>query len=1093
MTFSNSASRATSPTPSLLPFRLSSQPDTHQSPTRKGRDSRSSDFFSAASGRIRRASTQSKPKDKGKDILRGDGFSETSSNFGIIDRDPFASHQNAHTTFFSYDRARPATSDGHSSTMPRKSKGNSLFVAASDALGIKFGKRRSIRQPPPLQMPMILPDVIEISAARKNEELEERNRLREQAAQAIGLGPFMVQPDAHSRDDSLTEEDEEGDCDRQPNPYLGFRRLGDVRNSESAPNIASKSPHDSSISVIGTSPPNIGRYRSGSMQAHSRTNSATLTPIPSFPCALSSLTAFTQSSATLPKYYPPSSLRIFALSKSWKIRFLVLSSPTALMTRSSGPAVSYLHLFKSSQPDEKEMERLEINEDSVVFVAEEEVGGRKHVIKVGGVDVGAMKKDLNHEDNGRTMWLLQITNQAEAQKWITAIKNAVLGQRSLRAGLPSTSLSPGSEPRGDMDVMLSIRAQGLITSPTSMSPTSPRSPQLGTSPPQSLSQDRNYASSVSSHSIRSQSTVPKSTASGPVSTLKGLFSAATRPRSASRAASIESERQQQEREQNEESFASMGSNLLKLRSSTPDIPPHSPTISSTPFGRAMPAPPAAEHLLDRKIVERQPLQWVTNDPPAPIKTRADRAMSLGALSLQPAPRKRWTSMSQSTTPNEQCEFQIANDDRSINEKTETEPTFNPRFSFGSGEASRPRAPSLQSVSTYTSENAFSIERSSSSTKRSSKRWSRQLPHRLTPPAGPPPLAPSNSSVTRLHAHPYAAERPPSRASDDSESSQKSVLSGLPSFSKRASGSSAFSVKSTSTIQSNTSSLHSHRPSSSHRSSMPPPPRPPPTFALPPAPNYDLSPVTDPAPSNSSKSSFRSSMANRSFRLSMGAPKPPPSTVLPPRPDEPQLSKTHRRRSSSGGNARASQLDSIPGSPVPPSVVISPFPPPHGPLPPTPVTSTTFSNDVPVSVSRHTSLKQRLRILSAPSPSNHSPPPLSPAYQTELTLTPVQLISTPITPIAEKITSHQNDLSFLQLQTPITPSLPSPRPLLTPPEPEITYLSPPPRRGSKQISVIETEMVENPPPLTEEKTPDGERRMMSLSRPGSVVSLSVVNV
>jgi hypothetical protein len=64
-----------------------------------------------------------------------------------------------------------------------------------------------------------------------------------------------------------------------------------------------------------------------------------------------------------------------------------------------------------------------------VFVAEQEVGGKKHVIKVGGLDVGALKKELNRGEGGLTMWFLQITDAAEAQKWITVIKNAILCQR----------------------------------------------------------------------------------------------------------------------------------------------------------------------------------------------------------------------------------------------------------------------------------------------------------------------------------------------------------------------------------------------------------------------------------------------------------------------------------------------------------------------------------------------------------------------------------------------------------------------------------------------------------------------------------------
>ncbi|KAF8964185.1 hypothetical protein BDZ97DRAFT_915772 [Flammula alnicola] len=348
-----------------------------------------------------------------------------------------------------------------------------------------------------------------------------------------------------------------------------------------------------------------------------------------------------------PKYYPPSSLRIFALSKNWKNRFLLLSSPATLVTRGQGPAVSYLHLFKSSNPEDKELERLEINEDSVVFVAEEEVGGKSHVIKVAGADVGAMKKDYMHEEGGHTMWLLQIPEQADAQKWITNIKNAILGQRTVRAGLiPALSLG-NNEPRGDMDVMLSIRAQGLITSPTSANFRPMQNPS-----PIPFSQgdtNPNYASSISSHSVRSQTTVAKpASPTGAVSALKGLFANSGRPRSASRATSIESDRHQ-EREANDGSFTSMGSNLLgMLRSSTPDTQSIN-TVQTSPIMRtnlpfAGPVHPI-DRRIDRKIIsDRQPAQWSSPEPiPSTSKDRVNRGFSLGALSLQPPPRKRWTS------------------------------------------------------------------------------------------------------------------------------------------------------------------------------------------------------------------------------------------------------------------------------------------------------------------------------------------------------------------------------------------------------------------------------------------------------------------
>jgi hypothetical protein len=107
----------------------------------------------------------------------------------------------------------------------------------------------------------------------------------------------------------------------------------------------------------------------------------------------------------------------------------MMSSPATLVARGQSPAVSYLHVFKSAGPEAKELERLEINEDSVVFVAEAEAGGKRSVIKVGGTDVGAMRKEYIINEGGYSMWLLHIQDTADAQRWITNIKNAILGQR----------------------------------------------------------------------------------------------------------------------------------------------------------------------------------------------------------------------------------------------------------------------------------------------------------------------------------------------------------------------------------------------------------------------------------------------------------------------------------------------------------------------------------------------------------------------------------------------------------------------------------------------------------------------------------------
>lgn len=731
------------------------------------------------------------------------------------------------------------------------------------------------------------------------------------------------------------------------------------------------------------------------------------------------------------------------------------------------------------------------------------------------------------------MWLLQISEPADAQRWITNIKNAIFGQRTVRAGLIPAHTLGNNEPRGDMDVMLSIRAQGLVTSAPAVPSSTSRS--RDTMSPVSFTQtdsNPNDASSTSSHSGRSHSTVSKPTSpTSAVSALKGLFANSGRPRSASRAASIDSERGQ-DKETGEDSFTSMGSNLLSmLRSNTPDTQ----SIITIPSKRANlplsgPVSPL-DRRIDRKILsERQPSQWANAEPTQLMnKDRPTKTFSIGALSLQPPPRKRWTSTGP-TTASSHHSTGARTDDSSRRtslsmsvasaERSETEPVGSPQlsnFQFGTPEQ-RPRAPSLQSVSTYGSnENGVSLERSSSSTKRSSgtrsaRRWSRQgiLPNRLTPPSIPPPAIPTTQTQGGSGSSTERAASPIS-----SQSSQKSVVSSLPTFSKRASGSSAHSTSSFGTSHSQQASPSTSsninpvpvitRAPASHRTSMPPP-RPAPTSALPPAPtdsNQDVLKPLEPITA-SSKASFRTSVNHRTFRLSMGAPKPPPSTTLPPRPDEAEH-KSHRRSSSGSGSnsvTHSTKLETIPASPIPTNKPINPFPPPAGPLPPPPPSASPPPTQAQPPPKRSTSIKQRLRILSAPALASGNQPQLKLHISRPLTtniVTSQQLstISPPATPIAEKITMFQNDPSFLQMYTPVLPSLPPPQSLLPHPSApqeiaEVTSLSPPPRRGSKQLLETDTDTPQSvlgrAEPLSRLSTVEEPGpRHLSLSRPGSIRS------
>ena len=652
-----------------------------------------------------------------------------------------------------------------------------------------------------------------------------------------------------------------------------------------------------------------------------------------------------------------------------------------------------------------------------------------------------------------------------------------------------------------MDVMLSIRTQAA-TSPMSK----PRSTH--STSPNNASQDRRSTPSISSQSVTSQRTDPKSTGtSGPVSTLKGLFTS-TRSRSGSRAASVDFEKQQ-ERENRDELSANMRSLLSVLRPNTADT-----SSISTSVRTAVPVDPI-DRRIDRKILsERQPVQWVKADQPPVNKDRVNRALSLGtALSLQPPPRKRSirptsefcnpdsTGVGKKTN---RIALQV-NDflprSRSPTDRAETEPPYTTNqlstFHFGIPEQNS-RAPSVRSVSTVNSRE--NVERSSSSTNRSSapRRWSRQgiLPNQLTPPTEPPPAIPDNNATPGPHL--YAAERTSSPT--PSRSSEKSAVSTLPPFSKRASSSSAKTVNSYDAARlhgigtgasSGTNSAVSIR---SNRASMPPP-LPPPTVALPPAPVQEPQDTSTPseAVQPPSKSSFRNSVAQRAFRLPTTAPKPPPSASLPPRPDESEL-KTHRRSLSGSYSTHShfTTLEPIPGSPIKST---SPFPPPAGPLPPTPPIDLLLPSPQLPPVKRPSSIKRRLRMLSAPLPSAGQLHDISnPSLRPSIDVAASVFAAPPVTPIGEKITLLQNDPTFLQMHTPTLPPQ-SPNLSQVSPLPEedvgITSLSPPPRRGSRQLLEMELEgprriAVPDEALLTVGEPP----KHLSLSRPGSMMSINI---
>ncbi|KZT64945.1 hypothetical protein DAEQUDRAFT_814649 [Daedalea quercina L-15889] len=1033
--------------------------------------------------------------------------------------DPFTAHPTGSGSFVTYEPDNSST--GHSSPppasmplamLPKRARG-SLLMAAS---GLSFVRQKSKSKKPPApvaQSPFVFSEVIEISAPHKDDDDEERDRLRDAAAQSIGLDPVL-----------LAEE-----------------------RSLSEPEV----PEDT------------------------RTGSSTPTPappseLPGFPSTRSALEPFVQLTGRMAKHYPAPSLLKLALARQWKYRVLVLTS--------AAQGSACLHVFKTGVPDERELERQYVCVDTVVFVAEEDVGGRRGVIRVG------------RTDSTGTDMALHMADSAQAQEWIAAIKQAVLNQRSVRAGLGLMVHSPGGfEPRGDMDVMLSMRAQGMLSSPTS----STFSPDVPSAP---LTQ-------------RSASAAGTRSPSGAVSALRGLFSSqGNRPRSPSMASTrVDSEDSES---QHDDSFGRAGTSLLgMLRSqSVASERPVSPVNSMGAGGVSASVPttprqadtqlPLPYTHLDRKILQDKDLDLIESKPSsggsdvhallrgrAPLSMATLRATPAPATTpppLQPPPRRRgYTIGGTPIGARSRPETGPANAYTHANGSTAESfglrtanmgmlfapsppaPSSRPGSSGGHAEG-KPRT-SLSSLSSYASYASYaSNERRASSEAGHSnghangnangsinaKRWSRQgtLPHRLTPPEGalPAPPVPTSThgsprSIASLPRHPYAAEASPQSVGSDSpqsfvfmrdssrrdtsplssSSSPQSFVLNLREFSRRASSSSARSTSSVSTSHSrattsNGGSLlgHGHRPRSSHRASMPPPQRPAPLTALPPtpsaAPSESDSPPKSPSSAPSHKTTFRESLVLR--RLSMSPPSmPPPSSSLPPRPDE---SAYRHRRSLSNG----SPLTPIPASPgvsTPASGSALPFPPPNGPLPSTPEAHTTPTSaqtsiptptqdsSKPPPLSRVANFRQRIRGFSAPSqaPLLNLPPP-SPTPST------VNPYSVPSTPIGEPIAPPdlQNDPSFVSSASIPPPSQPPPVSAFTSHpfavddhEHGVTSLSPPPRRGSRRVSRFPEEESDDsserdkPRPSTADAAGDAGRRQGSLSLSPRTSAVSLINL
>ena len=712
----------------------------------------------------------------------------------------------------------------------------------------------------------------------------------------------------------------------------------------------------------------------------------------------------------------------------------------------------------------------------------------------------------------------------------------ILSRRSVRAGLgiPSNSSSV-PEPRGDLDVMLSMRMQGMLHSPVKSS----FNLADDTGKPEQNGSTEETAATPRPPSLRSRPSSPRS--QNGVLSLKSLFSVSgsgsTRPRSPSLARTTSPD------VASGESFSSAASSLLGMRT-VADSPLIKPYSMLPPTGPAL--DPAAQ--IQRKIIDPQPnLDWapLENPPKSSTLSMPPPPRPMSPSLNPPPPRKRAYTTNEprqaSTSPDPgQLVYNHGNTSTAGSFGVPVPETTRPSLERAWSDRGKPRTNSVSSNST-TTENG------------SARRWSRQSSNLLRPT--PPPEDSPTPVSTVPHPPPWQNnslpshdnERSPSRTSSRSQKTLPSIISSLHvAASKRTStSSSVYSIATTSSNPQHAGAFSKARAlASSHRLSMPPP-RPAPSTALPPTPTGSDTEgaCTATASPATVKSIRRNSLARRALRLSLGQPAPAQGQGLSHANDgHPNTAPASRSHS------RSTSLDSVPhsgsslshGHAISPALLVPPTPPPTGPLPPPPPVAPTPIHAPLPTVPRTTSFKQRLRILSAPS--GRSTPPLAPSITAVVhpNLPPLEIPTSlpPTTPICEPITHFGPDADFLHLdgETPIatmppkaaaaalgaailtededegTPvlsllSFPPPPPLPShhpyrrslPPPPDrspqqMTVLSPPPRKGSvrplpspspeqeRRLSVArdDEEMLPlTPPPL-------------DLARNTSTLSLSIVS-
>ena len=305
----------------------------------------------------------------------------------------------------------------------------------------------------------IMSDVIEISAANAvaasvrddEEEIErrERDRLREAAAESIGISP-LIREDGSSRitnsEDDFFDDDETQDDHPVSSIHDSVENSSGMRAEAELPSLlhrlqrsgrsaATRHNRSSSLSGIGTPTVDSSPLVNGmSLTPKSSLPPSLIQTTPPFPTTFAILQE--PSSRVLPalKLYPSSTILSRGFTRLWRSRTLVvttLPSPrSAGLLRSfslsqDAPNLCFLHIFKSAGNDERELERMEVLDASACSLLEEEFAGKRFVVKLSGCNVGGGTKEALELQRDQSTWFLSFSGLKEAQNMIAILKEAL--------------------------------------------------------------------------------------------------------------------------------------------------------------------------------------------------------------------------------------------------------------------------------------------------------------------------------------------------------------------------------------------------------------------------------------------------------------------------------------------------------------------------------------------------------------------------------------------------------------------------------------------------------------------------------------------